>query len=264
MSYAHRLDRGKVHRPIHRRISPWSGPLSLHVTVRRLLVGLVLLAGVTACGGGDDDDLIGIWTYDSYTVDGETVDVEVGSNAAKEPYVEFGETMSGTAGCNGFGGREDDPFEFERGKLRPGDIIFQAAECTPVSLMDSEMAFRDMVWNEDAIDVTIDGAEMTWRAGGEVLRFTKVDEAPEPPAPPPQTGFGPLDCSPDLVERTKVPAEGTDAEEVAFEANPRVSGVDVENPHKLRAEGYDANGEIILVVAFDDIRPETFSIYTCP
>lgn len=72
------------------------------------------------------------------------------------------------------------------------------------------------------------------------------------------------DCSPDLVERTKVPAEGTDAEEIAFEANPRVSRVEVEDPQKLRAEGYDANGEIILVVAFDDIRPETFSIYTCP
>lgn len=187
----------------HRRISPWSGSLLLHVTVRRLLVALVLLAGVTACNGGADDDIIGIWTYDSYTVDGETVNVGVGSNAAKEPYVEFGETMSGTAGCNGFEELEDDPFEFERGTLRPGEVIIEAAECIPVSLMDSEMSFRDMVGNEDAIDVTIDGAEMTWRAGGVMLRFTKVDEAPEPPAPPPQTGFGSEEIADYAVDAVK-------------------------------------------------------------
>lgn len=224
----------------------------------------MLLAGVTACSGSADNAIIGIWTYDSYTIDSETVEVEVGANAATEPYVEFSETMSGTAGCNGFEEFEEDTFQFEDGTLRPGEVIFQAAECVPESLMASEMVFQDMVWGEHPIDVTVDGAAMTWRADGVTLTFTKADEAPLAPVPPPETRFGPLDCSPDPVERIKVPAGGTDAEEVAYQADPTVSRVDAESPRKLRAEGYDSDGNIILVVAFDDIQPETFSIYTCP
>jgi len=51
---------------------------------------------------------------------------------------------------------------------------------------------------------------------------------------------------------------------VAFAVDPGVVDVEVEDSRKLHAAGYDADGEIVLVVAFDDVQPETLSIYTCP
>lgn len=68
----------------------------------RLLVAPALLVGMMGCTGADDQAIIGIWTYDSFTRDGETITVEVGVNAAIAPFVEFGESMRGVAGCNGF------------------------------------------------------------------------------------------------------------------------------------------------------------------
>ena len=97
-----------------------------------------------------------------------------------------------------------------------------------------------------------------------MLTFTRVENVPTTTGPPPQTSFGTLDCAPDPVVRTKVPAGDTDAEAVAFEADSRVVGVGVEDSKKLHAEGYDSDGEVVLVVAFDDVQPATFSVYTCP
>lgn len=234
--------------------------------MRSLLIAVALLAGVTACNGGaggDSREIVGVWAYDSYTVEGETSEVVVGVNAAGEPYVELGETMNGTAGCNGFEQLEDDRYQFENSFLRPGEVIFTASECVPESLMDSELIFQDVVWNTAALAVTIDGNDMTWQGEDVTLTFTRVDEAPVS-TPAPQTTVGGLDCSPDPVQRNTVPAEGTNAEEVLDEADPQVSRIEVEDSRKLWAEGYDDEGNLILVVAFDDIPPETFSIYSCP
>lgn len=42
--------------------------------------------------------------------------------------------------------------------------------------------------------------------------------------------------------------------------------VSVEQPDPTAAVwfAYDADGEAIVTVAFDDVTPHTFSIYTCP
>lgn len=148
--------------------------------------------------------------------------------------------------------------------MRTGEVIFEAAGCAPDALMESELAFQGVVWQDSTISVSIDGDHMTWQVGDTSLEFTRVDEAPVPSAPPPRTSVGPLDCSPEPLARTRIPAEGTTAGEVAAESDPRVIRVEVVDEFDHQAYGYDAEDEIVVVVQFDDMAPETFSIYTCP
>jgi heat shock protein HslJ len=229
----------------------------------RLLLALALVAGATGCDADTHREIVGVWAYDSFSVGEVTTEVEVDVNAASQPYVVFGEVMTGMAGCNGFEEFEDDPYRYEVGRLQPGEVVFQAAACTPESLMESEAIFQEVVWGDNVIDVDMSDDSMTWQAGEVTLTFSRVDQVPQP-AIEPETSVGSLDCSPDPVHREKVPAEGTDAEEVANSADPKVARVETEDERRLRAEGYDSNGEVIVVVSFDDMAPETYSIYTCP
>ena len=155
-------------------------------------------------------------------------------------------------------------YRYDHGLLDPGEVIFEAAGCIPESLMDSERAFQAAVWSNEVIEVVIESDAMTWQAGVEMLTFTRIQDVPTTMGSRPQTSFGTLDCDPDPVVRTKVSAGDTDAQAVAFEADPRVVDVEVEDSRKLRAEGYDSDGEVVLVVAFDDVQLATFSVYTCP
>ena len=230
----------------------------------RLLIALAVVAGATGCDADSHREIVGIWTYESYTVGDAISEVEVDRNASSQPYVVFGEVMTGMAGCNGFEEFERDPYRYEEGRLLPGEVVFQAAECTPNSLMASEMVFQNAVWGDDPVDVDISDGTMTWRTGKVTLTFARIDQVPQPPAVEPQTRVGSLDCSPDPVHREKVPAEGTNAEEVASNSDPKVTRVEIEDDRRLRAEGHDSNGDVIVVVSFDDMAPETYSIYTCP
>lgn len=221
-----------------------------------------MLLAAAACTAGSSPNITeGVWLYESFTENGATVAVVVDVNAARQPFlvIEDGE-LTGFSGCNGFGG----DFEYAEGQLRAGEIVSEAAGCEPETLMDSEFAFQDMVWGEGAIDVDVEGDTMRWQRGGEVLSFTRTDQPPTQPTIPPQTSFGPLDCGEDEVVTEDVPSDGTTAEEVTFEADDRVAVVTAEDDRGHFATGVDSDGNAVLVVAFQDVDPFPYRIYTCP
>lgn len=218
-----------------------------------------MLASCTALGSGGDIE--GTWLYESYIENGESVDVEVDVNASEEPYVTIEDgQLNGVAGCNGFSG----DFTYTDGELTPGEIFSELALCMPETLMGSELALHDVISSGAAVAVSIEGDTMRWQRGGEVLTFTRTDEPPPEPTIQPQTSFGPLDCGEDEVVTEDVPSDGTTAEEVAFEADDRVAVVTAEGDQGHFATGVDTDGNVVLVVAFQDVDPFPYRIYSCP
>jgi len=236
----------------------------------KLLSASLAVVALAGCTISTDDfvhadaEILGVWEMTGFSAVGEELAVAVGVNAANTPWIEFdgGGGIRGDSGCNGFEDLEG--YSFVDGVLDPAEVLFESAACVPEELMTTNVALSDALWSENEIKVTFGRDSMRWEIDGEVLKFVSVDEPPTPPTPAPQTSVGSLDCAPDPVQREKVPAEGTDAEELALQADSEVAEVVVEDTRKLSAEGYGADGELLLVVLFDDIKPETFSIYTCP
>jgi hypothetical protein len=174
--------------------------------------------------------------------------------------------MRGEAGCNSFGG----DFMYSQGALDTREVIAESAGCSPERLMEAELAFTDLIWGDDRIQVSFSGDTMTWRAGEDILKFVAVDTEPVAPTLPPQTSFGPLDCGDAVVVRDTVPASGSDFDSFAVEGRSLIEGIeDVSSieqlePNSLVWFGNDNEGATVAAVAFDDMQPATFSIYTCP
>lgn len=234
-------------------------------TLAVLLCSAVLAGCATQTNQGSNGDIEGVWLLESYTNGGDTVDVEVGVNAASQPYVVFRDEMSGDGGCNGFGG----DFEYSDGVLRPGEVFSETGACLPDALMDAELVVLEVL-GRGSVDVRFDRDRMIWHNGGRALGFVAAEVVPPEPTIPPQTSVGPLDCGDREVVREKVPANGSDFEtfRMAGETLTRgLDGVDTleqEDPTSLRWYGYDEAGEAIVVVSFEDVSPEMFSIFTCP
>ncbi|HXV70300.1 MAG TPA: META domain-containing protein [Acidimicrobiia bacterium] len=223
------------------------------------VVGLIAIA---ACTSGSSPNITeGVWIYESYTDGGEAVPVEVDVNAIRQPFlvIEDGE-LSGFSGCNGFGG----DFEYADGVLRPGEIFSETAGCMPETLMDSELAFQEVIWGDGTIAVSVEDDTMRWRRGAAMLTFTHADEPPPEPTIPPQTSVGALDCGDEEVVTEEVPSEGTNAEKVAFAADDRVTEVTVEGELRHHATGYDSEGNVLVVVSFQDVDPFPYRIHACP
>jgi len=202
-----------------------------------------------------------VWVYESYTDGGSTVEVAVDVNAIRQPFILIEDRqLSGFSGCNNFGG----DFDYANGELTPGEVFSEAAGCEPETLMASELAFQDMVWSGEPIDVTIDDGMMRWRRGGAVLVFTHADEPPPEPTLPPQTSVGALNCGDEEVVTEDVPSEGTSAEEVAFAADDRIAEVTIEGDLGHHATGYDSEGNALVVVSFQDVDPFPYRVHTCP
>jgi hypothetical protein len=92
--------------------------------------------------------------------------------------------------------------------------------------MEAELAFTDLIWGDDRIQVSFSGDTMTWRAGEDILKFVAVDTEPVAPTLPPQTSFGPLDCGDAVVVRDTVPASGSDFDSFAVEGRSLIEGIE--------------------------------------
>ena len=238
-----------------------SGPMvaGAAAVVTVIVVGLV---GLIGSEGEPAGTMIGVWQFDRYTVDGQSQDIVADVNAVREPWVTItADSMTGFAGCNAFAG----PYQFENGEFT-SDLVKDAAWCGPDdgSLMDVELAFEAVVWHEGSVEVGFSGDRMTWSNGDANLEFVSVESPPttKPFQPPPMSEIGQLDCSPSVVEETRVPDEGQEVLDIARDADPSV--VEVEEWQPLRYSGLDADGQVIVELALGDMAGADYQVWTCP
>jgi heat shock protein HslJ len=121
------------------------------VLLRALVVLSALATALSGCAGTDaaERDIRGIWLLEAYEVDGSRSSVEVGSNAARTPWIEIGDTLQGNGGCNDFGSGTPGPTV--RGDLLiPGEVFANAAACLAAGdgpdLMRAERALLGTLW----------------------------------------------------------------------------------------------------------------------
>lgn len=94
-------------------------------------------------------DIQGVWLLESFSQDGEQESIQIGANAAQQPWIEISaDDVSGEAGCNHFGSTDEDPYVFETGALMLGEIFINAAGCmsdTGADVMKVEGVFTSVV-----------------------------------------------------------------------------------------------------------------------
>jgi hypothetical protein len=166
--------------------------LEMKIAIR--LVGSLLLMAVVACGDDSDGDassggsptqpqigdvaasIEGRWVLESWEEGAEPILVEVGVNAAGEPWLEFTQTFAGvgdsfvsgdgtgtagtfvgSTGCNGI---RETGYEFVAGFLVLEEAVVQAVGCEPNRAEEILLA---MLGNtSDGIEVALDGDRMEW------------------------------------------------------------------------------------------------------
>jgi heat shock protein HslJ len=160
-------------------------------TMLSLLAAAILLS---ACGPHDPaTDLADTrWWVTSYSANGQLVEVALGDNAIKAPYIWFQDqaAVSGVAGCNDFQNMSAPAYTSQQGDdvtlvLAFHDVATSAVSCEAdgpeVDLMAVEEVFTAFLWS-DAVAVTIAtdterGIEtMTWESPGAspaTLRFER-------------------------------------------------------------------------------------------
>jgi len=116
----------------------------------------------------------GSWALESFTSDGEEVDVEVDVNTAKLPVLTFGDHVAGTVGCNQIESSFETPYEVVDRTLTLGEVVIEAAECGP-GLMEAETALMDYaLWADSGIHLTIVDGVMLWEVNDASFRFGRV------------------------------------------------------------------------------------------
>ena len=143
------------------------------------LVGVAVISAACAVSSGDlnRSELHGVWVLESVEAGGRGSEIEVGRNAAKVPYVEIGEGLRGSYGCNEFGGS----YRLDGRTIVPGDIGGTLALCLGSDgeePMYTEDQLRPMLQANLPIVVTVEGDEMTWASIGRTLEFGRVDRVP--------------------------------------------------------------------------------------
>ena len=139
-----------------------------HWRALRTLLGMTV--SLASCSGSGVASIDGVWILESFSEDGEQIDVEIGVNAAEQPWVEINEFLSGSFGCNGFGTPHEDTHTFSSGLLQPGEVFSSMAGCFAdgegVDLMAAEEAFRGVIRDHpEGIGVEVSGGRMIWTAG---------------------------------------------------------------------------------------------------
>lgn len=232
-----------------------------HLRVAALLVAVAILAagcsGETTPDPGGAASIEGVWVLESFTIDGIESAVEPSVNVPSTPWIEIGTVLSGSTGCNDFGGSPD-AYSFTDGVLIPGEIDAQAEGCDSAA----EDAFVGVLWGyPDGIEVAITDGGMVWTAGAVQLSFHAADAPPLPPTQALRTAFDRLDCSPGVVAQDDVLDTGQDPEQLVRGASPDVVRVESEPPSFWW--GYDQDDQVVAAAALGDIEPVPYSIYTC-
>lgn len=241
-----------------------------HMTRSRYWLAAALLLS-TACSPSvvSDADVAGIWILESFSANGSFQDVEVGVNTAQQPWVEFGDTVKGEAGCNRFGAQS---IEWSDGRLIANEVHSTLVYCglDDDSLMQTEFALKDaLAEREDGVEVEIDGDEMIWRADDIELFFRSSPTPPVPPTRPPPQAMGELDCSPGHIIEETIDDSTRDTEWILRDEVPEVvrTEEDLEfappSPEGWFWLGYDIDDTLIAFIARGDIEPPRYQLFTC-
>ena len=241
--------------------------------MKRLSWAALLVFALAACTDtGAGGNIEGVWMLTSFETGGEAHDVAIGANTEEQPWVQLDGEMTGSLGCNGFGGG----YTYSNGVLTPLEVFSELRGCFGETLDDDAMMTTEVLiqgaflWSGGSIGVSVSNEIMTWSAGASSLTWTRIDAPPSEPTLPPQTGFQRLECAPNLVEREIVPADGNsfdtyqDSGQELISTLPGVTTFEQEDPTSLVWFGYGDGDDAIVAVSFDDISPKTFSIWTCP
>ena len=232
-----------------------------------LTAALLLL---TACSPAavNNDDAQGIWILQSFSVDGSFQNVEVGVNTASQPWVEFGETVEGEAGCNRFGAQS---IEWANGRLIATDVSQTLVYCglEGDQLMQAEFALTGALTDFGGTRVDVDGDTMTWQAGGIELTYRSSPTPPVPPTNPPPQSMGKLDCSPGYIDRVAIDDAIRDTEQILRDEVPDVVRTEEDRDFVDAAPegwfwlGYDIDDNLIAFIARGDVEPPKYELHTC-
>ena len=141
-----------------------------------LLAAVLLLAGCAQPGGGSggpppgEPDIAGDWEFVDGTVDGGPFPVP---RAGRGTLSADGRTLSGTAFCNGYGGR----YRLDGDRLRTEDVAQTLMACVDPVRMAAEVAFMNVL-TADGTRVSRTPHELVLENDRGVLRFR-----PQTPVP---------------------------------------------------------------------------------
>lgn len=235
---------------------------------RYWLAAALILATVCGPSTVSADNAAGIWILESFSANGSFQDVEIGVNTASQPWVEFGDTVQGDAGCNRFGAQS---IEWSNGLLIASDVSQTLVYCglDGDQLMQAEFALTGALTGPAGTQVAIDGDKMTWRAGDIELFFRSSPAPPVRPTNPPPQSFGKLDCTPGHIVEESIDDSTRDTEQILREEVPEVvrTEEDLEfidpSPPGWFWLGYDAEDTLIAFIARGDIEPPKYQLVTC-
>lgn len=151
------------------------------------MVSICALLCVTACTEPEMDledaaqltdhaqEIRGSWMLESYTADGEGVDVAVDVNTAHVPVLVFDDHVSGSLGCNQIESSFETPYDVENRILTIGELVIEAAECAPLDLMTTETVLVNRaLWSDENIRLTIVEGVMIWDVGNDSFKFERA------------------------------------------------------------------------------------------
>ncbi len=108
----------------------------------------------------------GLWVLESFSVDGELVEVVPGLNTGSQQWIQFDDRITGNTGCNDF-----------LGPLGSTSFFATLGACDPHAMV-AEMAMSGFFSRRPIRTLSADES-MEYVASGEVLVFRRTDEAPD-------------------------------------------------------------------------------------
>ena len=231
-----------------------------------MLLGLFLVAA--ACSRDatptvDSSSLEGNWILDAIEIDGSPYDMTVGVTTAGVPWLEIGDRISGSLGCNHF---QSESIVVADDLLTLDQVVQTAMRCGPygTDVMAVENIITGVLTRSEGIAVTVVGSGadrvMTWTEGATRLVYV-IGLPPIPPPPPPPTAVGSLDCAPGTVAEVRVGDLGVAPAQILRDLVPGVVEVTPGDP--LWWWGRDATGTVIAAIAQGDIEPVQYQVFSC-
>ena len=125
--------------------------------MKKLLVGILVLFVLAACGGGASASVVGIWKLASYNQNPAVADVDTS--------IEFKDgQMNGNVGCNGFGGE----YTVDGDMIKFGSVMSTMMFCEG-RVGDQEMAALAAMQNSATFALDGDTLTITSEDGNSVI-----------------------------------------------------------------------------------------------